>query len=349
MKTRPRSNMFWLLIATLSWSGVTLANRSFHEHMAGILTGDGEWRTPNPDYEAGQPRPEHFVIRMRLSDDGSHARGALLGLYDDGRMALYWTLFAMFNPVSKKVVVQQIGWDGSLSRGEVALQPGNRQIVDMIEYGAGGSMKMVRHDTVATPRQVRESKVYERNSEGRWELQREWRWDYVADVESLELPETAIAPSTELQRQMGKLLAGSGQWRAPNPAAAEDASAATHYGMNYRWGAYGKFVDAEIVSVFADGRIVHEWQLLVTLNPITGLTHIEQTGGSGVYFRGEVGVMDNGGHSTEGIVYLPNGTMKSVRDEDTFNDSKTRIARVFERGESGDWTRVRQWTWSLQP
>jgi len=97
--------------------------------LARILTGDStQWRTINPDYQEGGKQPAEYGLRLRMMPDQRHATGELTGVYSDGREALYWSLLAFYNPVTEQVVLQQIGWDGTLLRGEVAVQPGRQQI-----------------------------------------------------------------------------------------------------------------------------------------------------------------------------------------------------------------------------
>ena len=115
--------------------------------------------------------------------------------------------------------------------------------------------------------------------------------------------------------------------------------------MNYRWGPNQQFVIAEIVSLFDGGRREKDWSLYITSNPVTGIATLEQTGQVGLYFRGEMSLGPDHEHVESGLIFFPNGTVKSVRDENKMIDQNTRQARVFERDEQGGWEMVRQWTW----
>ena len=160
------------------------------------------------------------------------------------------------------------------------------------------------------------------------------------------LAETAT-PTSRIESHVSHLLAGSGEWRAPNPDFVEGSSEPEMFGMNYRWGPYEQYVAAEIVSIYPSGKTEPGWSMYITHNPVTNQTIIQQTGASGIYFRGEMEDLGNGLHTETGLIYFPNGTVKSVRDEVEMIDDSTRISRVFERGENGGWVQVREWTWKL--
>ena len=142
-----KSTLLHLLGGLLSVAGASLhAATPLKQHMQRMLTNGDQWRTPNPNYDPEQGGPNAFGLTFELAPDGSHVSGTLTGVHADGREAIYWTLLAFYNPVTDKVVTQQIGWDGTLIYGEVPVQPGPVQLVDMISYGADGTMSISRHE-----------------------------------------------------------------------------------------------------------------------------------------------------------------------------------------------------------
>ncbi len=151
-------------------------------HMQRILTGDGQWRTPNPDYEPGESRPREYGLRFRLSEDKSHATGELTGRYDDGREVVYFSMIALYNPVTEKVITQQIGWNGAYHRGEIPVQAGDRQVIDMIEYSPNGAIKLGRHQMHFRSDDVHDGDSYVLDDNGAWTLRAQWTWRrYSAD------------------------------------------------------------------------------------------------------------------------------------------------------------------------
>ena len=316
-------------------------------HLAPMLTTDDEWRTPNPDYEPGKRKPKEYAIQMRLQPDGRHALGELMGVYDDGSRVTYWSMIAMYNPVTEKVVTQQVGWDGTLLYGENDVRSGDTEIIDMIEYNVNGTMSFSRHEAKHIGNDTRDSDVYIRDADGGWALQAEWTWRRVPGAEAGSAAGEYSAGA--LGDIVGHLVTGSGQWRAPNPEYVPGSDLARTYGMNFHWGPRKRYLVGEIVSIAEDGSAATEWSLYVTYNPVTGRAHLYQTGANGVYFRGEFSASEDGRRSQSGLVYLPNGTAKSVRDEVEIVDENTRISHVFERDAKGAWEQVRRWTWVQIP
>ncbi len=321
------------------------------KHMQRMLNHDDQWRTPNPGYDADNAAPEAFGLKWYLAPDGSHVTGHLTGIHADGREALYWTLLVLYNPVTRKVVTQQIGWDGTLLFGEVDVQPGPVQLIEMMHYPATGKVSISRHENRFAGTDTHLSLVLEPDDQGEWKQTQSWEWTrHRSTGEAVSAFPAAAAEkiSAGLAEHAGFLLAGSGQWRAPNPAYEAGSETEQFYGMNYRPGPHGQHIVGEIVSIFDDGRQTRDWTLYLTYNPITRKAWLEQTGAGGVYFRGELRKTPHGRHSQTGVVYLPNGQARAVRDEIEIIDDKTYRAHVFEGAPAGGWTKVREWTWTLQ-
>lgn len=318
-------------------------------HMDKTLTGDeSQWRTPNPDHQEGARGPSEFGLRFRMEPDGRHATGELTGIFEDGREVVYWSMLVFYNPVTEKIIAQQIGWDGSLVRGEIPVQPGERQTIDQTMYGASGAMKRARHQMHFVDADTHTADVYEYGRDGEWQLQRQWRWQRHATPDAGRPqgpPSSPTGATSKLAPHVAHLLSGSGRWRADNPDYESNGDEPRQYGMNYRWGPHRQHVVAEIVSLYDDGRQEKEWSLYITHNPVTGGTALEQTGRVGLYFRGELGTEASGHHVENGLIYLPNGMVKSVRDRNVMLDADTRRAHVYERDASGGWKQVREWTW----
>lgn len=163
-------------------------NARLAAHMAFLLEGSGQWRSPNPDYEEGNEfRPVQYGVNWRWADDGQHLIGEVTGIYESGRVARYHTMYAFLNPVTDRVVTQQVSWDGTFTAGEQVLrtdpmQAGDVVNVDMIEYAADGQAKITRHRGEFIDARTHRMDVYERDETGEWSLVREWVWR-LADTE----------------------------------------------------------------------------------------------------------------------------------------------------------------------
>lgn len=352
----------WAALVLLAGVAAAAGETPLERHMRRSLTDGDQWTTPNPEHDPEQGGVEAYGLTFELSPDRSHVAGELVGIDAEGKRTLYWTLLAFYNPVTEKVVTQQIGWNGALLAGEVPVQPGPVQVVDMVHYNPDGSLGFSRHENRFESSDRHVSRVLEPKGGGEWAERQSWVWtreplpaapidaapDGPVSSAANPPPEAAeLAPA--LVPHVGFLLAGSGRWRAPNPAYEAGGAMERFYDMSFRPGAHGQHVIGEIVSVFADGRERRDWTFYITHNPVTGIVSQQQVGGGGVYFEGELGLLENGRHVHAGVIYSPNGQAKSVRDELEILAEDRYESHVFERAADGSWRKAREWVWTRQP
>jgi hypothetical protein len=157
-------------------------NNALAVHMSHLLEGSAEWRSPNPDHQAGSANsPAQFGVNWRWGSNGQHLVGEVTGIYEDGRVARYQSLYAFLNPVTDRVVTQQVGWDGTFHAGDHVLRTeplaaGDTENVDMIAFTPDGTAKITRHRAEIIDAETHRMDVYERNESGEWTLLREWVW-----------------------------------------------------------------------------------------------------------------------------------------------------------------------------
>ena len=146
----------------------------------GTLIDGGEWRTPNPNHDGTATSPIAFVLRYRWGPHQQHMVGELVGAFESTageRETLFWSLYAIHNPVTDEVHVSQIGSNGALARGRIVKATDRKHIIEQILYGPDGSMRAVRHEeTFAPDGESYTSDVFERGENGAWENVRNWVW-----------------------------------------------------------------------------------------------------------------------------------------------------------------------------
>ena len=90
-------------------------------------------------------------------------------------------MFAFYNPVTREVLFQQIGRDGTFISGvqDVRRQPlryGETERMDTIHYASDGTTKETRHDSVFSEDGSHVSLVFEKDAAGEWVQVNEWLW-----------------------------------------------------------------------------------------------------------------------------------------------------------------------------
>lgn len=150
------------------------------EKLHGDVVRGGEWRTPNPDYKAGEEAPTHYVLRYNWGPYKQHITGELGGIYqtEKGEKEIrYWTMYTFYNPITRVAEASQIGWNGSIGIGPMHRNiDGNLQI-DQVFYGVDGSKKDVRHiEKVDKSGDWFVSSVFEKDAADNWVKGRDWIW-----------------------------------------------------------------------------------------------------------------------------------------------------------------------------
>ena len=191
MNPSSRSKVFVVISAVLVFtaqhSPAADTPHPLQVHMDPWMQGSRDWRTPNPDYdpaadaESNAPGIREFSVRWEWDEQGKFARGVLLGIRADGTSQQYWSLFAFYNPVTKKVTYLQTGANGALISGETAarsapLSPGETDMLDTTDYWPNGTVTETRHVNTFNGDGTHDSLVYERDENGEWKERAAWVW-----------------------------------------------------------------------------------------------------------------------------------------------------------------------------
>ena len=168
------------LAVALAQDAQPTASHQKLEALFGQLIDGGEWRAPNPAFGQDERAAKEFILRYRWGPHEQHMIGELLGLFEsDGNQqeTLFWSLYAVHNPVTDEVQVSQIGANGTLAAGRAYLAADDKHVIEQILYGADGALMALRHEeTFAADGLSYTSDVFERDSQGGWKKVRDWIW-----------------------------------------------------------------------------------------------------------------------------------------------------------------------------
>ncbi len=151
-------------------------------HMAHMMEGSGDWRTPNPDHDPKNKKsPVEFSVQWKWGPNKKHIVGELTGVFENGTTAQYQSMYTIYNPVTQRVIMQQVGWNGTYMLGDasvrmVPLSIGDSENVDMTAYAPDGTAKHTRHKATIVDRNTHQIDLYEKDENGVWLLKREWTW-----------------------------------------------------------------------------------------------------------------------------------------------------------------------------
>jgi len=172
-------------------------------------------------------------------------------------------------------------------------------------------------------------------------------------------PANAADETHPLAIHMHHWLAGSAEWRTPNPdydpkAAPCTAPRIKEFAVNWRWADSGQHLEADLYGVAADGETTKFWKMFMFYNPVTEEIIFKQVGRGGAFIEGGQKVLKapspyGEAEIMETIDYWPNGSIKETRHENIFVDAETQQSNVFEKDENGEWKLKQQWVWKRVP
>lgn len=181
-----------LLQAGLASPAHAAEGKSYHPlsiHMNQWLTGSREWTTPNPDHDNENPASfAEYRVRWDWGPFGQQLLGKLFGVRTDGSTMLFWNMYSSYNPASKTVIFQQVGFSGAYIHGEhpvrgKPLEFGEIERLDTLMAGPDGSSKTTRHENTFSADGTHHADVYEQSEDGEWILANQWDWRLVAEAD----------------------------------------------------------------------------------------------------------------------------------------------------------------------
>ena len=158
-------------------------------HMKHWISGSGQWRAPNPNFDpAAKPRTSgwirEFGVNWAWGPNKQHMIGEIVAFASDGQVLNSGVLYAFYNPVTEKVIDIQVGRNGIFDFGEDRVRTkstpyGDPEIGDVVEFSPNGTISILRHSNVFVDEETQLSDTYKRGGDGKWEHQQQWRWTRV--------------------------------------------------------------------------------------------------------------------------------------------------------------------------
>ena len=144
-----------------------------------LLTESGQWRTANPDYEPDSDQPRDFGINYRWGPHRKHIIGEIVGISEKGT-AVYASVYIFFNPVTAKIHIDLIGWDGTFGPAEERRIDATHRVVEALLYQPNGTVQANRHTYELIDSDTYIIRVFEPDQSGRWVLKKEETWRQLA-------------------------------------------------------------------------------------------------------------------------------------------------------------------------
>jgi len=160
-------------------------------HMKHWISGSGQWRAPNAQYDASAEEMtigwiKEFGVNWKWGPYKQHLIGEIIAITADGQVLPSSIMYAFYNPITEEVLQVQVAKNGilSLTDEQARLEPtryGEPEVADSLDFLINGEVEVLRHSNVFVDKSTQLSNVYERDENGDWQLSREWRWTQIAE------------------------------------------------------------------------------------------------------------------------------------------------------------------------
>ncbi|MEQ8244070.1 hypothetical protein [Fulvivirga sp.] len=139
-----------------------------------IKAQEGTWIADNSKYS--EDGIERFAIEWTLSPLKNSLYGRLYGINDNIEIGTFWTFHKYFDTSKNKVVLMQIGYNGSLGIGTIEYKNNNESILTQTFTDPQGNSRLEGHKMTYPNDTTEIGSSYSINKSGGWTLKRTYTW-----------------------------------------------------------------------------------------------------------------------------------------------------------------------------
>ena len=145
-----------------------------NEFIKEIEVQEGTWIADNSKYK--DDGVDSYAIEWKLSPLKNSLYGRLYGIKDNLEIGTFWTFHKYFDPSKNKVVLMQIGYDGSLGIGTIEYKNNNETVLTQTFTDPQGTSRLEGHK-MTYPNAITEiGSSYSINESRDWTLKRTYTW-----------------------------------------------------------------------------------------------------------------------------------------------------------------------------
>lgn len=139
-----------------------------------IESQEGIWIADNSKYKGDGV--DSYAIEWKLSSLKNSLNGRLYGIKDNLEIGTFWTFHKYFDPTKNKVVLMQIGYDGSLGVGTIQYKDNNETVLTQTFTDPKGTSRLEGHIMTYPDDNTEIGSSYSINESGEWTLKRTYTW-----------------------------------------------------------------------------------------------------------------------------------------------------------------------------
>jgi hypothetical protein len=139
-----------------------------------IKVQEGTWMADNSKYS--EDGIESYAIEWKLSPLKNSLYGRLYGINDNAEIGTFWTFHKYFDTSKNKVVLMQIGYNGSLGIGTIEYKNNNETVLTQTFTDPKGTSRLEGHKMTYPDDTTEIGASYSINETGEWTLNRTYTW-----------------------------------------------------------------------------------------------------------------------------------------------------------------------------
>jgi hypothetical protein len=146
------------------------------QYLADIENQAGLWIADNSEFQNANEPADKYAIEWKLSPIGNSIVGRLYGLKNQEEIGNYWDFIKYWDPEKGKVVVLQIGPDGTIGRGELKYLDKNVSELIQVFTNPDGISYKVGHRSHFPTNDMEIGSSFNISNSGEWLAQRTYTW-----------------------------------------------------------------------------------------------------------------------------------------------------------------------------
>lgn len=174
-----------------------------HSFIEDIFRQAGTWVADNSSYKNANEPVDLYVIEWTLSPLKNSLYGRLYGMKDNREIGTYWDFHKYWDPVQKKIILMQIGRDGTIGTGPIIQSQRESKLIQLFTKPDGNKWKE-GHKTKIQGEDSEVMSSFTIDDHGTWVPQRTYTWNKINNhegTESSEKPEYVIAYNVLLDKE----------------------------------------------------------------------------------------------------------------------------------------------------
>lgn len=174
-----------LLVLVVLFQYVSFAQQSGLPkwYMEKIQTDEGIWVTDNSQFKNENEPFDKYILSWTLNPLRNSLSGRLYGLTDGQESGTFWDFSQYYDPNTQKVIVMQIGWNGTLGSGPLIATDNGGYDLAQIFTTPDGTTRKEKHTDIKPNKDIEITTSYSFDENSEWIAGRTYTWQRQIDGE----------------------------------------------------------------------------------------------------------------------------------------------------------------------